>query len=374
MTADELWSFTDVRTADRRGDLLVLVGTAPDGAPVTITRLAPGAATDPVTHRRFHDAVEQARQRAGAGEPHIAWWDTATLSPWAATYNDPQHRGADLIGGIYDPRTAPPPPPVPEPVPTAVGRRRAAHASEPSLVQRRLPLLVGACAGVAVLVLAGGISGAVFGGDDSAGPTPAATSTTLPSAPTSRSTDDQFGTASPGTTTGQKPTLRDVEPKVVYGATWKAGDDTHTASFAGQDYAFRVPGDFDCFVAGTTSQASHLRCLRLLAEPTETRQVAVVNRDCTAKCDKAEIRLFESVLVGSDKAKWKRKDKTTRYAVEKFVNEQNGERYFRFYLSHVYPDEAGKRVKHVAAVGEAPVGSYAKQIQKTLNDVRTQSG
>src|SRR5690606_1317950 len=132
----------------------------------------PGAATDPVTHQRFGAAVEVARTRTGPGDPRITWWDTTTLSPWAATYDDPDHRGADLIGGIYDPGSVPRPPAPEEPAGGAA-RRQAAHASKPSFV--RLPLLVAACAGVALLLLAAGISGVVVRDDESADPSPAVT-------------------------------------------------------------------------------------------------------------------------------------------------------------------------------------------------------
>lgn len=373
MSADELWPFTDVRTVGQRGDLLVLEGRAPDGKPVTITRLAPGAAADPVMQRRFHEAVAEARRCIGPADPWIGWWDTATLSPWAATYDDPHHGGADRIGAFFDPHTALParPPPSGERPASVESLTRAG----PSPVQRRVPLIVSAFAGVAVLVLALGISGAVLRDQDAADPSPSPTSSAAPSSPSAGSTDDPFGTASPGASAAPKPKLRNTKPRSVYGPTWRRTDDTYTVRLPGLDYAFRVPSDLDCFLAGTTTEASHVRCLRLLAGPSETRTVTLMNRTCAGdRCDGAELRLFESVLVGNENVTWKRKGKATRYAVRRFVDERSGERYFKFYLSHVYPDARGKRGKHVGAVGEAPTGKHAKQIQKTLNDVRTQAG
>ncbi|MQA03672.1 MAG: hypothetical protein GEV07_13440 [Streptosporangiales bacterium] len=378
MSADDLWPFTDVRTADRRGDLLVLEGTAPDGAPVTITRLAPSAATDPEMHRRFHDAVEEASRCIGPTDPRIAWWDTATLSPWAATYDDPHHRGAEMIGALLDPQSALPQPVVqpaaetaPEPVLATLGRTEG-----PSGLQRRLPLLVGTVAGVAVLVLALGITGFVTRDQPTAGPTAGQSSSpapsyTSPSMPTATDTDGPTGSSRPTATS--RPTLRKVEPKSVYGPTWKRTDSTLTVDLAGLDYAFRVANDYDCFLAGTTSEATHVRCLKLLASEKKMRNLTLTNRDCMGnRCERSQVRLFEALLEGNEHVEWKRKDKTTRYFVTRYVNPMNGERYFKFFLSHVYED--GNEAKHVGVVGEAPVGKFAKEIQKTVNDVRTQSG
>lgn len=374
MPADELWPFTDVRTADRRGDLLVLEGTAPDGAPVTITRLAPSAATDPVMHQRFHDAVEEASRCIGPNDPRIAWWDTATLSPWAATYDDPHHRGAEMIGALLDPASALPAAEMVQEAPADAARLQPADGGppRPTGLQRRLPLLVGTVAGVAVLVLALGITGFVTRERPTAQQSsPAATGTSAPSMPTATGTDDPTGTRQPTPT--KKPTLRKVKPKAVYGPTWKRDDHTFTVDLAGLDYAFRVANDYDCFLAGNTKDATHVRCLKLLAKDARMRNLTVTNRQCMGyKCEPDQIRLFEALLEGNEHVEWKRKDETTRYFVKRYVNPLNGEKYFKFFLSHVYED--GNRVKHVGVVGEAPVGKYAKQIQKTVNDIRAQSG
>ena len=96
MVSEESWPFHGERTVGRRGDLLVLAAQAPDGRPVTIVRLAPGAG--PELHQEFRAAVRVAGEHAAArGLPRIAWHDLDTLLPWAATYDDPRHLGADLL-------------------------------------------------------------------------------------------------------------------------------------------------------------------------------------------------------------------------------------------------------------------------------------
>ncbi|MQA77069.1 MAG: hypothetical protein GEV10_01070 [Streptosporangiales bacterium] len=370
---DGSWPFTDVRTVGRRGDLLVLEGTAPDGVPVTITRLAPGPATDPATHRRFHEAVEEMRRRTGPGDPPITWWDTRTLSPWIATYADTSHRGADQLAGYFAPSHAPgryPPPPAYTPAPAGP----APDAALASVGRRFLPRIIAAGAAVVVLVMTLAVVGAVVRSGSEATPSESSTLAGVPTGYPTSSSSPSMTTGGPTATPAPKPTLRRVKPKAVYGPTWKSGDDTYTMAFAGDDYAFRAPGDFDCFRAGATSRDTYIRCTKLLAVPEESRRLTVINQVCAkTTCTSTEWKSMVRRL-GVAPKKWKTKDKTTRYAVETFRNEQNGEKYFRYYLSHTYPDDDGKLGRHVSAVAETPVGKYAGQLQKTVNDIRTQSG
>lgn len=369
---DGAWPFTDVRTVGRRGDLLVLSGNAPDGVPVTITRLAPGPATDPATHRRFHEAVEEMRRRTAPDDPPITWWDTRTLSPWIATYADTAHRGADLLAGYFAPGAYPGqgPPPLYPPAPV-----QAPDAALASVGRRFLPRIIAGGVALVIVVMTLAVVGAVVRSGSEASPSGTSTLTGAPTSYATSSSSPGLATGNPSSSTPEpKPTLRRVKPKAVYGPTWKPDDDTYTMAFAGDDYAFRAPGDFDCFRAGATSRDTYIRCTKLLAVPEEARRLTVINQVCAkTTCSSTEWKPMVKRL-GVAPKKWKTKDKTTRYAVETYRNEQNGEKYFRYYLSHTYPADDGKLGKHVSAVAEAPVGRYAGQLQKTVNDIRTQSG
>lgn len=368
MPADEQWPFTEVRTVEHRGDLLVLTGVAPDGEQVTITRLSLAAATDQAARQRFHRAVEQLHQ---SGQVRLGWWDTETLSPWAATHADPRHRGADLILAHYDPELAAQP-----------GGDAGSHgrAGAGSLVQRRLPVLLSAAGGAFVLVIVLIVGVVVAADDPSAEPSssPSATFSYQPTpAPSTSptSTDDPFGTGTPTTVPTQRPTLRQVEPASVYGPTWKRSDDHATMAISGLDYAFRAPSDFSCMLVGSTADTSQVRCSPLVGQDIDGRSLSFTNRTCPGdRCVRSQVELFETLLEGNSSVDWTRKDEYTRYAIDRFVDPADGRDYFRMYLSHVYPDENGDHVNYVGAVGEAPAGKHAKEIQKTVNDIYTQTG
>lgn len=360
------WPFTDITTVGRRGDLLVLSGLAPDGAPVTIVRLAPGPSTDAALHDRFREAVEEVTRSARPGYPRVMWADTETLVPWAATYGDPDHAGADLIAAAFDPAAQPPPAPPP---PAAA----AARTDTAVVRSSRTSLFIGISAGVVSLLLVLGIVvGMTVRSESSAdsGPTATSSFSVPPSQPTAATTTDGFNTGSPR----PKPTLRHVKPKSVYGPTWSSSDPVYPMAFASLSWAFRAPSDFDCLITGTSADVTQLSCLKLFADPGEQRRATVVDRTCPGtRCTTAERERFQMYPSG-DKVRWKRKDATTWYHVKTFTNHQNGGRYFAFYLSHLYRDGSGRLRKHVSVYAEAPVGRYAVQIQKMVNDIRTQSG
>lgn len=371
MSTSQDWPFTDITTVGRRGELLVLAGVAPDGVPVTVIRLAPGPSTDAELHGRFRDAVEEVRRNPRPGYPPVMWADTETLVPWAATYADPTHAGADLIAAVFDPAGPPPvAPPSPPPAPAATA---AAGPGAPVVGSSRMSLFIGISAGVVSLLLVVGIVvGMAVRSESSASSGPTATSSfsVQPTQPTVATTTDGFNTGSPR----PKPTLRKVKPKSVYGPTWKASDPVYPMAFANLPWAFRAPSDFDCLITGTSADVTQLSCLKLFAEPGEQRRATIVDRTCPGtKCTTSERERFQMYPSG-DKVKWKRKDATTWYHVKTFTNQQNGGKYFAFYLSHLYRDGSGHLRKHVSVYGEAPVGKYAVQIQKMVNDIRTQSG
>lgn len=344
----------------------MLSGVAPDGVPVTITRLAPGPSTDAALHDRFRAAVEEVRRNPPPGSPPVMWADTETLVPWAATYADPTHVGADLIAAAFDPSTPPPPPPPPPPGPPVPTEAAVVGSS-------RTSLFIGIGAGVVSLLLVLGIVvGMAVRSESSASSSPTAVPSysVPPTRPTAATTTDGFNTGSPR----PKPTLKHVKPKSVYGPTWKSSDPVYPMTFASLPWAFRAPSDFDCLITGTSADVTQLSCLKLFAEPGEQRRATVVDRTCPgARCTTAERKRYQTYPSG-DKVTWKRKDATTWYHVKTFRNQQNGGKYFAFYLSHLYRDGSGHLRKHVSVYAEAPVGKYAVQIQKMVNDIRTQSG
>ncbi|MQA03671.1 MAG: hypothetical protein GEV07_13435 [Streptosporangiales bacterium] len=440
MSSFDLWPFEDVRSVGRRGELEILVGTAPDGPPVTIVRVAPEAASDAGLRRRFKDAVEAATRQAGADDPPILWADTATLVPWAATYDDRMQRGADLIGGIFAsgasgasgaggagaaaapslgvasggppagpsgeksipaldgpeaagpypgagvPPTAhampqgPGAPPFPPPPPPG-GQPPGPPGDGPAKRGSRAPLFIALGVGglVLVLLLGTGISlGLTRERDPLSEPgtkPPASSSTgthTVQFSP-GPSTSSATPSASPTTT---KPTLKSRQPVSVYGPTWKKGDKTFTMSFGQLGWSFRAPGDYDCLVVEDKARKLRINCLKLGAKKREERRLLIVDRKCTgSSCSAAERRTCETDIWGTKLSdKMRNKDKHTKYTYGTGRNKKTKQRLFYEYMGYYYKDDEGNRNRHVLVYGDSPKGDFATQIQKTINDIRTQAG
>ncbi|MGH3096062.1 MAG: hypothetical protein ACRDMV_08705 [Streptosporangiales bacterium] len=451
MSAFDLWPFTDVSTVERRGELQVLAGISPDGLPVTITRLTPDTARDAALRQRFKDAVEAATRHTGPDDPPILWADTSTLVPWAATYDDADHRGADLIGHIFESDVAAPEQTshvtrvpqqsdseksVPALDPNAYGsyggpaQTRDAPAPQydtprplydtPRPVEHttphpgrlgqpagpggpprppggggtsggdgkgggasRTPLFIGLGVGGLVVVLLLGSLVALAAtrerdtsGDPGKVPTAAQSSSSTPTNQITTAPAKSSPTASSSPTESAKPKLKDVKPVSVYGPTWKKGDDTYLMAFSQLGWAYRAPGDFDCLVREHTSAKTRITCTKLLGKKSKSRRVLLVDRKCSGKsCSGKEQKKVEKDPWGRKVHNWKRKGKHTKYVTGTFHNTDNDKKYFGFYMSYYYKDGKGHRNRHVLAYGDAPAKSkYAKQIQKTINSIRTQSG
>ncbi|MBO0890840.1 MAG: hypothetical protein J2P14_07980, partial [Acidothermales bacterium] len=407
MTAFDMWPFTDVHTVERRGDLDVLSGMSPDGLPVTITRVAPDAARDGDRRRRFRDAVETATRRATADDPPILWADTATLVPWAATYDDAAHRGADLIAGIYesgelatggapgaaasttaqppeeksvpalDPESlaryqtlqpgyeAPPydapgqgPPPSGPGLPQAPGHRAPGGGSS-----ARTPLMVGLGIGGLVLVLLLGSLIAVGLSRKNESVEAGATSSTY-QAPQTATAHISTGPESPSPTPGEsssataspRPTLRAVKPMPVVGPMWSSKDSTFTMAFSQFGWAFRAPHNYNCFMGTDTEIKRKVVCWG--PKPGGRKQASdglslVVQQCAKNTCTAAEKKLYDTDPWGRPVKHAKTKDATTKYESKTNTDKQDGGRkYYVEWIGHYYV--RGGHMYHISAAGDAP--------------------
>lgn len=422
MSSFDLWPFESVRSIERRGELEILVGTAPDGRPVTITRVAPDVARDAALRRRFKDAVDAATRHPGLDDPPILWADTSTLVPWAATYDDEMRRGADLIGGIFVSGAAGAGPAQPSAGPTEqphTGEKSvpAIDVSDAPMTHRfdrqrygypgayheqqgvppasypaapgapgppggrrgsrtSLYIALGVAGLVAVLLLGTGISFGLTRERDPLGEPGSAPPSSSPVSSQSVQFSSGPATESPtpsATATTPKPKLKDRKPVSVYGPTWKEGEKTYTMNFAQLGWAFRAPGDFDCLVVKDTSAKTQVNCTKLGAGKNQARRVIIVDTQCSGtSCSAAERKKAETSLQG-DRPKLKKKDKHTKYRAGTFTNEQNDKKYFGEYMGYYYKDAKGDLTRHVFVYADAPTGKYATQVQKTVNDIRTQA-
>ncbi|MGH3096063.1 MAG: hypothetical protein ACRDMV_08710 [Streptosporangiales bacterium] len=381
MVADESWPFHGEQTVGRRGPLLVLAAQAPDGRPVTIVRLGPGAG--PELHEEFRSAARVAGEYADArGLPPIAWHDLRTLLPWVATYDDPRHLGADLVErvlevgpSVFGPDDLPPSAIVSTPEAAAGDLLRTAPGGT-RRTPKRNRVMVSAVGGAVVLVMV--LTGLAFGFAGSrsdAQPSPVR-HTTVPSwtpptaIPGVTSTGGSTHTARPR----PSPTLAHREPLSVYGPTWNRRDKTATVAFPELGWAFRTARGVDCLLTGEFHKLTKVTCINLRKLGKGPRRLTIVDQTCTKpRCSRQERKYLERDLSGH-KVDWKRKDKHTKYHVQTFVHDQYKKRYFRFSMSHYYRDAKHRLRRHVSVYGEAPIGRPARKIQKVINDIRTQTG
>lgn len=427
MTAFDVWPFTDVHTVERRGDLDVLSGMSPDGLPVTITRVAPDAARDGDRRRRFRAAVEAATRRATADDPPILWADTATLVPWAATYDDAAHRGADLIAGLYEsgelgtggsPGAAPSAPAqspaeksVPALDPESLARYQTLQPgygtpsydtspgygvpAGPGLPQApaqqpagagstsRTPLMVGlGIGGLVVVLLVGSLIAVGLSRRDPSIEVGATASTyqapqtatahisTGPESPSPTPSESSSATSSP------KPTLRAVKARPVVGPMWGSKDRTYTMAFSQFGWAFRAPHNYNCFMGTDTEIKRKVVCWG--PKPGGRKEAndgftLVVQQCAKTTCSASEKKLYDTDPWGRPVKHAKTKDATTKYVSRFNKNDKDGNRrYYVEWIGHYYV--RGGHMYHISAAGDAPAGTLGVNLQKTLNDIRTQSG
>lgn len=434
MTAFDVWPFTDVHTVERRGDLDVLSGMSPDGLPVTITRVAPDAARDGDRRRRFRAAVEAATRRATADDPPILWADTATLVPWAATYDDAAHRGADLIAGIYESGEfaagdTPGRPSTPGAVASGPAQASSAEKSVPALDPEslvgyqtiqpgygtpsydsppgygrppqgpalpeppgpppgggstsRTPLMVGlGVGGLVVILLVGSLVAVGLSRKDAtvqAGST--ASTYQAPQTATARiSTGPESASPTPGesssATSSPKPKLRNVKPKPVIGPMWGSKEKTWLMAFSQFGWAFRAPRDFNCFMGTDTEIKRKVVCWgpKPGGRKNANNGFTMVVQQCAkTTCTAKEKKLYDTDPWGRPVKHAKKKDATTKYVARFQKDAKDGNRrYYVEWIGHYYV--RGGHMYHISAAGDAPAGKLGVNLQKTLNDIRTQSG
>lgn len=374
MNSFDQWPFDDVRSVERRGDLEVLQGISPDGVPVTITRLAPDVADRRAAHERFRLAVQAATRQAGADDPPVLWADTAALNPWAATHDDPHRRGAALLSAAYQSVGAPPgareQQPYGPPWPP-----RAPGDPQVSGQRSRLPWLLAFGAGGVVLVLLLGVAvslgltrevEALDPPTQEPVPTESVRFTPGPSV--------TYTSASP--TTPPEPKLKDRKPVSVYGPVWRKGEKTFTMNFYQLGWSFRAPGDFDCFVGNHTKTRTKITCTRILNKlKNDLRGMVIVDRQCSDKsCSAAERKTCRTDHTGQPVKKLKPKDATTQYRTKSFTDQKTKRKGFALAMVHYYKGKSGHQNKCVLTLASGAVGKEAKQMQKTVNDIRTQTG
>src|SRR5690606_4921544 len=319
----------------------------------------------------------------------VLWADTATLVPWAATYDDPQLRGAALIARIYSsgsapdvgaapsatPQQAPGERSVPalddEPPPTYhTGQGDPSYAPQPPQPPQppvprerrsRAPRLVAFAAGGLVLVLLLGVAISIgLTREPEASGSPSESPSAVPTESLEFSPGPSTAPPTPTpTATTPKPTLKPRKPVSVYGPVWKKGEKTYTMDFAQLGWAWRAPGDFDCLVVEQTKNKVRVTCTKLLKKkPDDNRRLLIIDRQCSGtSCSPAEQK-----LCGTDKDGYKpplkKKDATTRYNTTTYKDKKTKDKTFAEFMLHYYKGKSGPRNKCVLVYVEGKVGAY----------------
>jgi hypothetical protein len=365
----------------------VYVGHDATGAEVTIAVLAETLAAQPSIRNAFADVVWRHSVGSQPGRATVYAADLHAAHPWAATRGRAGQPGAEqLLSALAGtaPTAAmpaaplpPPPPPLPAglaPVtptptptftPTPTPTYQAYLPVPPPKQSRPLPWVLGGAAVLVVLLGAAAAIGVIALRDD---PDPPVTlPTTSPPAPPPPTATDSPG-PEPTEEPAGEPELREVELVSVVGPNFAPGDDTFTMAFRGWPFAFRAPGDWNCFRGDPVPLYPGAEIWSCVGAADSGQRAIVMLWECDSECDEDEQQdKIETWLDEPDQAvQWD--DSPTHYV----ETEDDGEGNYTVDLGHFFGTEADGLRWMTGIFIESPADTR-EDVQKLLNDIISQT-
>jgi hypothetical protein len=389
--------FSGVWTVHRASMVELLTGFDRSGRPVTIVALSPEAGADPRWCAEFADLVARDGTAVGPMDSTIHESDLYGPRPWAASYPEPGRRGAERLltylpgavpegtdpsallptsgvisamqagpsvaDGPFAPQTsgAPYPQQYQQQPPSTP---RYATPPPPSKSGGKGGLVVALLAvGLAVVFLLGCGGFGIYKAMSSDEKKPVADQTS--SATPTPTEDNTAATPTPDATPSSEPTLKSGPAVSVVGPVWNAGDRTYTMAFRGSPFAFRAPGNFGCLKASNPPPGgSAWVCVAESAGP--KGRIAVIYRPCPTTCSRAEQAKLDQDWLDAP-VQYKPKDSATRY------HEKTAAGKYELTFSHYFGDTPGGAMKYQVAAFASSTTADAPVMQKTINDIRTET-
>ena len=168
------------------------------------------------------------------------------------------------------------------------------------------------------------------------------------------------------------PTLRSAAKQVsVVGPTWQPNDATQNLALPGWPFAFRLPEGWSCLrgTSKTIPDADVWGCVKTEGTSHQQRMTVMLRR-CPTVCTADEQSTMNDVWFDSkEKPNVKKFDDTT-YWVETAKNDDG---FYAVDFSHFYADAPGGTLTYEVGVWFQSPDKYKTEMQKSLNDIRSQA-
>lgn len=238
--------------------------------------------------------------------------------------------------------------------------------------RRGAGMLIGLITAVTALVIVAAGFAVVFikGSDDKPSKPVAAKSPSTSALPAETAGATPTPTKSPLPST--TPTIRDdVETTSIVGPTWQNEDKTQLLDLRGWPFAFRLPEGWSCLTATAEGlpDANAWACVK--TEGTSHQQkFNLMLRRCPTGCIATEqATMNEEWFEDDEEAVAKKADATTTYA----EIPKNSGGFYVVSASHFLADKPGGTLTYQVGVWFQSPDKYKEEMQKALNDVRTQA-
>ncbi|TQS41007.1 hypothetical protein FL583_32030 [Cryptosporangium phraense] len=260
----------------------------------------------------------------------------------------------------------------------AGGYAPAAHAA-PAAVgapekSRSGILIIGLITAVTALVIVAAGFAVVFinsGNDDkpnTAAPKPSAPAESRLPAQTAAPSPTPSRSPLPSTT----PTIRsDVRTVSVVGPTWQNEDKIQLMDLAGWPFAFRLPEGWSCLRGSIDAlpDAQAWGCVKTDGEKHQ-QKFNIMLRRCPTGCTATEQQTMNEAWFDDDEEpNLKKADATTTYV----EIPKNKDGFYAVDFSHFFADKPGGALTYQVGVWFQSPDKYKEEMQKSLNDVRTQA-
>lgn len=428
---DELGAFTQARLIHHAAVADLFSALDQIGRPVVLVALTPEASADQAWRAAFADLVNRDRSTVNVADPQFVAAHAGDLQgqrPWVASRFEPNRRGIERILSVIpeavppgmDPSAliesavfsaaAPIPPPqqysLPQGQPGPSYQPAAPHyppggysapgSPEPysstpfssppqpgagypppgppdGSSRSRAGLLIGLITAVTALVIVAAGFAVVFinSGDDQkniAVPPPKPTSASPLPAETAAPTPTPSRSPLPSTT----PTIRtDVQTVSVVGPTWQNSDKTQLLDLTGWPFAFRLPAGWSCLrgTADSIPDANAWGCVKTEGASHQQR-LNIILRRCPTICTASEQETMnEAWFDDEEEPNVKKFDAATSY----IEIPKNKDGFYAVDFSHFLADKPGGTLTYQVGLWFQSPAKYKEEMQKSLNDVRTQA-
>ncbi|GAA0273541.1 hypothetical protein [Cryptosporangium japonicum] len=251
------------------------------------------------------------------------------------------------------------------------------YASVPpdSSNRRGAGMLIGLITAVTALVIVAAGFAVVFinSGDEKkpvksvADKSPSTSTSPLP-AKTAKPTPTPSRSPLPDTT----PTIRpDAETVSVVGPTWQNDDKVQLLALNGWPFAFRLPQGWSC-LRGSIDElpdASAWGCVKTEGTSHQQRFNIMLRRCATGCIATEQTTMTEAWFDDDEEAIQKKADATTTYA----ETAKNDDGFYALTISHFFAEKPGGELTYQVGVWFQSPDKYKDEMQKGLNDVRTQA-